>query len=79
MKIVTLEIENDEFADALLRMLEQMHFVKIFLENQQPTKMITNSDSINNNRELFYGKYKDKIRLTSGFDEPLDDFQEYMK
>jgi len=30
-------------------------------------------------RKDLYGKYKDKIKISSDFNNPLEDFQEYME
>jgi hypothetical protein len=77
MKSILLEIENDEFADLLVQMLEKMQFVKV-----NPLPNGNNQSSIRSltvDRKLFYGIFKDKIHIAPDFDAPLDDFKEYME
>ena len=38
MKTLTLVIENDDFADILQKMLEQMQFVKVYTEKMEPSE-----------------------------------------
>jgi hypothetical protein len=48
--------------------------------DNQDIKIIVELEQKNQkSRKDLYGKYENKISMSSDFDEPLDDFKEYMK
>lgn len=59
--------------EELMEVLHYMQYLKI-----APKTAVTSN---NNKEKTIYrspGLYKDQIILKAGFDEPLDDFEEYM-
>jgi hypothetical protein len=60
----------------LRRELEEFLAFLKFKEKQE--KVDSNVDDEEANQKWQFGMWKDKIKMTDDFDEPLSDFDEYM-
>ena len=63
--------------DALMEVVHFMQFIKT--TPMKPVSVVVTS--IDDHQEKVYrepGLYKDQIKMSEGFDDPLDDFEEYM-
>ncbi len=62
--------------DSLIEVIHFMQYLKI-APLRRSSYMTTSTDQ-NNNVYRKPGLYKGQIKIAEGFDEPLDDFKEYM-
>ncbi len=75
-------METIEIAQAVLKINELLEIVAkgqeiIITKNHEPIVKLSAVKSLKKRRPLF-GSDRDIIAISDDFDEPLDDFQEYM-
>lgn len=61
-------------------LMEVVHFMQ-FLKTAPTRSAVYQVSPVGNKGNTIYrspGLYKDQIRIVDGFDDPLDDFEEYM-
>ncbi|GBF80360.1 type II toxin-antitoxin system Phd/YefM family antitoxin [Aphanothece sacrum] len=79
MKMIEVK-ELQNHIDQLIELTTQGEEIIITKANQPIAKLVSLSQSnIHHPRPAYFGSAKDRVWISDDFDEPLEDFQEYME